>query len=247
MESLPKNVLRKIGSNLSVKNRRIFENVINPIPEGLVSIIHPKKAITNLPLEYPRKAKVVTMPHNNESINIIDRIGPHVYKDPNWKYAKHNRGIVYLSINGRQWYTLNKISGQKTSVSRLPVYIQNNVPLRRNVKNTWNQYLKRLNRYVRTKKGEKIRNKLLNNINVNVERYLQGNKTALNQRSYKNLLFYAQSTWGRHAFNKVPGVGWIYLWNINKNYGGRRPTPVSVKTRNELLKVYNAWNKGRRP
>ena len=239
--NLPMEMLREIAQRASPKTRRTLARAMTPYTRRTMPI---GLAVTKVgaPAISPRRPPVI-----NRSVarakpvrgtsggfrgrgNPIDYVVPAAYKNPNWRYymflgAQH---ILFLnSPNGRP-YLIDKKTGRRreTNVQRKfhlgPLNMREYKP--RTANHTWQAYLKRAEKARRYAKGSNIRMSKFGAINQSVERFLNGNRSALNRWTIPNLAWWAK---GR---NWMQGNGEPYVkiggrWH---RYGGAEVTRQDI-------------------
>jgi hypothetical protein len=146
------------------------------------------------------------------SSNSIDRIVPQAYKNNRWQYYSHVKRHVVLFLNTPKGaaYTFNK-QGQRVNVS--PAFMAKHeigqnwrrVSLKQRRKNyhTWDAYQKRLMRF-RGLKGSTLP-RLLADIDAKVQRFIHGDRHALDDVPYSRLVLWANLN-NRMSSNGSPYV-----------------------------------------
>ena len=245
--NLPANMLRQIAQAASPKTRRALSRATTAytrrtMPVGLavtrvgapiVSVIRP------LVVNRSRTAAKTPKITRSSSSNSIDRIVPQAYKNNRWQYYSHVKRHVVLFLNTPKGaaYTFNK-QGQRVNVS--PAFMAKHeigqnwrrVSLKQRRKNyhTWDAYQKRLMRF-RGSKGSTLP-RLLADIDAKVQRFISGDRHALDDVPYSRLVLWA------NANRRMSSNGSPYVKNKSNGkwyrYGSGQPL-----TKNMILNNIN--------
>lgn len=157
-------------------------------------------------------------------VNTIDKTAPQAYKNNQWKYyAKlHRNSIVFMNTRNGVPFLIDK-QGRRKNVNqayftRLGVRPnwRNLFVAKRRKEHTWDAYQKRLQIFRNLPKGGLDR--AMNNIDEKVDRYVQGNRTALQNVPFSRLVFWSSITpW--MTSNGPPYVKRKGYWTrINSNH-----------------------------
>lgn len=147
------------------KNVRRFRNAL---PESYSKYIRLRLPPRTTSTGVYRAMRSTTVPLRHlipyDPKHIIDRILPIAYKNRNWRfyeiYPGGSRVVFYNTENG-QPFGIHKRTGVRIRPRLIGQPIKR---FSRKTRNTWENYLKRANRYVRFIKGQSNRDRLLNKI-----------------------------------------------------------------------------------
>jgi hypothetical protein len=217
--NLPANMLRYIARTASPQTRRAMSRATTPytrrtLPIGLqVTKVGPPIVPRNRPPVVNRSRAVAKTPKiTRGSSNSIDRIVPQAYKNNRWQYYSSVRRHIVLFLNTPKGaaYTFNK-QGQRVNVTNAFLAkhgLADNwrrVSLKQRRKNyhTWDAYQKRLMKF-RGGKGS-ILPRLLADIDAKVQRFIHGDRHALDDVPYSRLVLWANLN-RRMSSNGTPYV-----------------------------------------
>jgi hypothetical protein len=148
-----------------------------------------------------RSRATAKTPKIGTGVDFIDRAAPQAYKNNRWQYYSYIKRNVVLFLNTPKGapYTFNK-QGQRVNVS--PAFLARHelpdnwrrmsLKLRRKNYHTWDAYQKRLMRF-RGLKGSTLPN-VLTGINAKVQRFVNGDRHALDDVPFSRLIMWANVT-----------------------------------------------------
>lgn len=232
---IPKEVWQAIAQTLNAKSRASLARALpGVVPKNRRVLVRSRATAKPLKIQATGSTKLIR----------LNTVNPVAYKNTQWRYyipyTKYHT-FFYNTTNGEP-FMINRKSGQRKPVPARSG-VQGNLPMNeiargrlgllkvvaRNSTNTWNAYMKRAGAAQRYAAGESKRANKFLNINTKVNRYTHGNKTALNNISLSDLIYWAnQVNWmtpGGEPYVKIGGV-----W---RHYAGG---PV---TKNQVLNNIN--------
>lgn len=213
--SLPPNVMREIAKKLSPRNRRAFSTATSKytrrtLPIGLaVTKVGAPIVSVNRPPVINRSMATAKTPIVRVSNQVINRIVPAAYKNPNWKYYAFvtSKYIAFKNTPNGPAYFVNKKTGVRKGANAVTAHLRraglrsdllttvySNRWKPRTNKHTLQAYYKRANYSKRYLKGHWKRYDKTRAIGANVVRYKAGNTRALNKWSVYNLAWWADSS-----------------------------------------------------
>lgn len=244
--NLPANMLRYIARTASPQTRRAMSRATTPytrrtVPIGLqvTKVGAPIVPRNRPPVVNRSRATAKTPKITRGSSNSIDRIAPQAYKNNRWQYYSPVRRHVVLFLNTPKGvaYTFNK-QGQRVNVT--PAFIAKHeiaqnwrrVSLKQRRKNyhTWDAYQKRL-----SGRKESTLPRVLADIDAKVQRFVHGDRHALDDVPFTRLIMWANMNrrmsangrpyirdvhnkiWRRYGSNQQLNKNMI-LNNINLSY-----------------------------
>ena len=206
--NLPANMLRHIARTASPRTLRALSRATTPytrrtMPVGLqvTKVGAPAVSVVRPPVVNRSRATAKTPKITTGSSDAIDRAAPQAYKNNRWQYYSHLKKNVVLFLNTPKGapYTFNK-QGQRVNVS--PAFLARHelpdnwrrmsLKLRRKNFHTWDAYQKRLMRFSGLK-GSTLPN-VLAGINAKVQRFVSGDRHALDNVPYSRLIMWANVT-----------------------------------------------------
>ena len=168
-----------------------------------------------------------------------DVVVPAAYKNPNWRYYQYydKNHVLFLNTPNGRAYLIDKKTGRRRTTNveaklhLAPANVRMYKP--RTANHTWQAYLKRAEKAQRYVKGVNIRVSKWGAINQSVERFLNGNTSALNRWTIPNLAWWAKgSRW--MSGNGEPYVKIGGQWH---RYGGNKVTRQNI-----INDIYTAAN-----
>lgn len=247
--NLPANILRHIARTASPRTLRALSRATTPytrrtMPVGLqvTKVGAPNVSVVRPPV-VNRSRAVAKTPKITNGNDYIDQIAPHAYKNNQWQYYSRPKRNVILFLNTPKGvpFTINR-HGHRVNVS--PAFLQKQqIPenwrrarLRQRRKNfhTWYAYQKRLLKF-RGLKGSTLP-RILANIDAKVQRFVHGDRHALDDVPYSRLIMWANlnsrmssngrpyvknpsnGKWRRYESEEILNKNMI-LNNINLTYG----------------------------
>lgn len=239
--NLPANMLRQIAKAASPKTRRALSRATTPytrrtMPVGLqvTKVGSPAVSVVRPPVVNRSRATAKT-PKIGTGVDFIDRAAPQAYKNNRWQYYSYIKRNVVLFLNTPKGapYTFNK-QGQRVNVS--PAFLARHelpdnwrrmsLKLRRKNYHTWDAYQKRLMRF-RGLKGSTLPN-VLTGINAKVQRFVNGDRHALDDVPFSRLIMWANVT------NWMGSNGTPYVRNM-QNQVWRRYRSGEILNKNMIL------------
>jgi hypothetical protein len=235
--SLPRNIWRKIGNSSSPKERATLARVFG-LPKQNLPILRRSPVVSRNHRVVNRSratAKPIKVAKEGLSkLTNLNRINPAAYKNSTWRYyipLTRHHAYFSNSANGPLFMINTKTGARKNVPARLAIPI--NTPRKtRKASNTWNEYLKRAEAGRRYAAGETKRLNKRANIGIKVNRYLNGNRGALNNVTLSDLVY-----WTKYS-NLMAGNGNRYIkhggrWHA---YGGG---PITKNTVISDIKIFN--------
>jgi hypothetical protein len=208
--NLPANMLRYIAQTASPKTRRALSRATTtpytrrtmPIGLQVTKVGAPIVSIVRPPM-VNRSRTTAKTPKIKTGTDPIDRVVPQAYKNNRWQYYSYVSRHVVLFLNTPKGglYTFNK-HGHRVNVSpaflakhRLrdnlgPAHLK--LRLRRKNFHTWDAYQKRIMNF-RGLKGSTLP-RVLAGINTKVQRFVNGDRHALDDVPYSQLVMWANLT-----------------------------------------------------
>lgn len=243
-------MMRAIAQQSNQPTRRALSQALDPytrrtLPIGLavtktalpVSVVRP-------PVVNRSRATAKTPRLNFASTNFIDVSMPQAYKNNRWQYYVpiNRRFTIFLNTPKGNPYTFTK-NGRRVDVTpamlarkEVRANWRQTLRHRRPTYHTWTEYQKRLTKLSQRKPSRFPQ--IMANIDAKVQRYVQGNKQALNNVPFTLLVEWAQRNsrmasngtpyvfnkqrkhWHRYGANSTnPLNKWNILENINLTYG----------------------------
>lgn len=228
--NLPANMLRRIALSASPSTRRSLSRATTPytrrtMPMGLhvTKVGSPIVSVVRPPVVNRSRATAKT-PKITTGTDPVDRVAPQAYKNNRWQYYSHIKRHVILFLNTPKGvpFTINK-HGHRVNVTAALPENWRRVGLRQRRKNfhTWDEYQKRLMKF-RGLKGSTLP-RILADIDAKVQRYVRGDRHALDDVPYSRLILWANLN-NRMSANGPPYVKNAGKWrrygsgqNLNKN------------------------------
>jgi len=242
-------MLRQIAKAASPKTLRALSRATTPytrrtMPVGLavtrvgapvVSVVRP--AVVNRSRAVAKTPKIT-----RGSVNSIDRIVPQAYKNNRWQYYAPVRRHVVIFLNTPKGvpYTFSK-QGQRVNVTNaflakheLPEnWRRLSLRQRRRNFHTWDAYQKRLMKF-RGLKGSTFPN-VIADINAKVQRYVKGDRHALDDVPFSRLIVWANMT------NWMASNGTPYVRNMHNKVWRRYGSGQNL-TKNMILNNITLMN-----
>ena len=243
------NIIRRISELSVARNRRAIARATTPFKSHTRKTMPIGLAVTRVgaPVaQVPRRTVSRSRTHAKTpkltatSTDMIDRFAPQAYKNNTWKYytsLSRNKVIFFNSKTGLP-FTFTK-EGRRINVPMsyfqrvgFPFEgIRRNARLRKKTYHTFDAYQKRLNKEIRTVRGQPQRNVAHMNVATKVQRYLNGYENALNDVPFSRLMWWASRVpWMGHHYTKYAGK-WRRIGN-----------PVPVTRQNLLNNIRLMWN-----
>ena len=241
--NLPANMLRYIARTASPQTRRAMSRATTPytrrtMPIGLqVTKVGAPIVPRNRPPVVNRSRAVAKTPKiTRGSSNSIDRIVPQAYKNNRWQYYSHIKRHVVLFLNTPKGaaYTFNK-QGQRVNVT--PAFLTKHelpdnwrrVSLKQRRKNyhTWDAYQKRL-----SGSKESTLPRVLADIDAKVQRFVHGDRHALDNVPFTRLIMWANMN------RRMSANGSPYIRNVHNKIWRRYGSGQNL-TKNMILNNIN--------
>jgi hypothetical protein len=242
------NIIRRISEMSLARNRRAISRATTfkpytrktlPIGLAVTQVGAPVAQIPRRSISRTR-ATAKTPKITYTGTDFVDRYAPQAYKNNTWKYytaPTRNKVIFFNSKNGMP-YTFTK-EGRRVNVpmryfERTGMNLES---LRRNAKqrktkyHTFDAYQKRLNKSIRTVRGQAKENAVYTDIDFKVRRYLGGNASALNNVPFSRLVWWAN--WA--AWMGTPYVKYAGTWRRYSNM-------IPITRQNILNNIRHMWN-----
>lgn len=226
--NLPSNMIARIGQLAEPRTRRSMSRATSRVlqssrggPIGLASgrVGRSIVSVNRPPVVNRSRATSKTPRIRKGSTNPVDTIAPQAYKNNQWKYYSKvaHQVVLFLDSKKGEPFVFNK-HGRRVMVT--PEFLARHeiVPQWRNFTlrnrrpnfHTWSAYQKRLETSRRLKKS--TLNGAMQNINARVNRYIAGNRHALDDVPLSRLIFWANITnWMRGngaPYVRNPGSPW---------------------------------------
>jgi len=230
---------------MSPRNQSAVRTAMNQytrktLPVGLaVTKVGPPKIPIQRPPVINRSMSSAKTPRVTNSNEDIDRRIPAAYKNPNWKYYIYldKEHVLFKNTPNGEPYTINKKTGMRRTTDIARVLGRWNIEpqglrwkARKTPKHTWQEYLKRLERSLRTHRGAWKRYDKKHQMNNNVKKYKEGNTSALNKWTLPNLVW-----WG-----KTEGHPFKYFKSYGKYYRHGQVDPITRKNILNNLHLFNS-------
>jgi len=243
--NLPANMLRYIARTASPQTRRAMARATTPytrrtLPIGLqVTKVGSSVVPRNRPPVVNRTRATAKTPMISRGGDSIDRVAPQAYKNNRWQYYSPVRRHVVLFLNTPKGaaFTFNK-QGQRVNVT--PAFLAKHelpdnwrrLSLKQRRKNyhTWDAYQKRLMKFRGGKRS--ILPRLLADIDAKVQRFIHGDRHALDDVPYSRLILWA------NANRRMSANGTPYVKNTSTGKW-RRVTSNQPLSKNNILNNIN--------
>lgn len=229
---LPPELLMKIAS--SPKTRAAMSRATNKytrrtLPIGLaVTTVGASLVPRARPPAINRSRAVAKAVPLRFSKDPIDRKNPAAYKNNTWQfydpYRRHH--ILFSNTRNGQPFLINKNGTRKPVPAKLLEHQRYAPQPRKPAFHTWEAYTKRYLKNRRIAGGQGARNAKRAQMNMNIQRHLNGNTKALNKYSLSNMVWWANPTNWMSA-NGQPYVKYKGYW---ARYGSN-----GVLTKNDII------------